>query len=82
MLLAEALGSVPSTYIDGSLQPSTNSSSKSSNGLFWPPWAPGTHKVHIETHKQNTFTDKINKSNVRAHIYFIYMKTEKLASSD
>lgn len=40
----------------------SNSSYRGSSALFWAPWVPTTHVVHIHTCKQNTYTqNKINK---------------------
>jgi hypothetical protein len=41
------------------LMPAFNSSSRNSNALFWPPWAPSIHVLHTPTCIQTIHTHKV-----------------------
>ena len=44
-----------------------NSSSRGSNGLFWPPWVP-THMLHTDIH-----TCTLIKSNTKQTMFFVHL---------
>lgn len=46
------------------LERSGSISSGESDAIFWLPWAPGTHMVHVHTRRQSTHTYKIKQNNL------------------
>lgn len=61
-------------------QPSITLILENSTTLFWPSWASDTHMVHSHIAKQNIYTHKINKSQIKkkasllSYIVILYIR--------